>query len=37
MHGALSRLRVAQSSWIRRPMDGAERTAQVDIMEGLQP
>lgn len=37
MRGALSRLPMASGPWIWRPMDAAQRPAQMDFLEGLQP
>tara|TARA_R110002096_G_scaffold319292_1_gene513515 strand:- start:613 stop:909 length:297 start_codon:yes stop_codon:yes gene_type:complete len=37
MRGALSRLPMASGPWIWRPTDQAQRSAQMDFLEGLQP
>ena len=37
MRGALSRLPMASGPWIWRPTDQAQRPAQMDFLEGLQP
>jgi hypothetical protein len=37
MRGALSRLPMASGPWIWRPSDEAQRPAQMDFLEGLQP
>jgi hypothetical protein len=37
MRGALSQLPMASGPWIWRPMDEAQRPAQMDFLEGLQP
>lgn len=37
MRGALSQLPMASGPWIWRPTDAAQRPAQMDFLEGLQP
>ena len=37
MRGALSQLPMASGPWIWRPTDKAQRPAQIDFLEGLQP
>ena len=37
MRGALSQLPMASGPWIWRPTDSAQRPAQMDFLEGLQP
>ena len=37
MRGALSRLPMASGPWIWRPTDAAQRPAQMDFLEGLNP
>jgi hypothetical protein len=37
MRGALSQLPMASGPWIWRPTDQAQRPAQMDFLEGLQP
>ena len=37
MRGALSQLPMASGPWIWRPADAAQRPAQMDFLEGLQP
>ena len=37
MRGALSQLPMASGPWIWRPADAAQRPAQMDFFEGLQP
>jgi hypothetical protein len=37
MRGALSLLPMASGPWIWRPMDQAQRPAQMDFLQGLQP
>jgi hypothetical protein len=37
MRGALSQLPIASGPWIWRPTDAAQRPAQMDLFEGLQP
>ena len=37
MRGALSQLSMASGPWIWRPTDAAQRPAQMDFLEGLQP
>ena len=37
MRGALSQLPTASGPWIWRPSDAAQRPAQMDFLEGLQP
>jgi hypothetical protein len=37
MRGALSALPTASGPWIWRPTDAAQRPAQMDFLEGLQP
>jgi hypothetical protein len=37
MRGALSRLPMGSGPWIWRPMDQAQRPAQMDFLDGLQP
>jgi len=37
MRGALSQLPTATGPWIWRPTDQAQRSAQMDFLEGLQP
>jgi len=37
MRGALSQLPMASGPWIWRPTDQAQRPAQMDFLDGLQP
>jgi hypothetical protein len=37
MRGALSQLPMASGPWIWRPMDQAQRPAQMSLFEGMQP
>jgi hypothetical protein len=37
MRGALSQLPMASGPWIWRPTDAAQRPAQMNFLEGLQP